>query len=305
MLIVQPAGPRALHGSTGSVAERPKKSFGGDAFSVETRNVGRVVHPTKEPYRFGLRVPKLPDWPLASAPALVNGSSDMGEPSDCRPHPVDEGQAGRYEGHVQSLVDVSVILPAVISIRVDEYRSVAVDAPRKKSTKRSSGTASRPMHPVHGISGPGAERADDRRQLQASTKRLDQIEIFRDEGHVATIRGEIPVCRHQPDRICDFRAPGQWRVALRAWSSTSRRDPEAPEPAEDRCRRAADLRRDSMRDKVLVYIQATKQGVVNRGGRTMHRIQASRDGADGQCPKNQTLGCAPATVSAGDRPAAR
>ena len=80
--------------------------------------------------RFG--VPKFPDGMSVLVVTHFQRSSEAGEPRNARLQPFDESLAGRDNGHVQTFVDIVLVLRNVIAIGIHEDRTVAIDTPAKE-----------------------------------------------------------------------------------------------------------------------------------------------------------------------------
>jgi len=59
-------------------------------------------------------------------------STDAGQPRDARLQPFDESVARREDGHVETFVDIALVLRDVIAIGIHEDRTVAIDTPAKE-----------------------------------------------------------------------------------------------------------------------------------------------------------------------------
>src|SRR5207245_11735086 len=105
-----------------------KQSYSFDALSRQTRNPQRRVNPAKQPYGLGLGVAQSPDRPLAPPATVVDNSREPCRPADTFPNPREKPTTRRNQRHVETLVHVVRALRSVISVGVDEDRTVVVDA---------------------------------------------------------------------------------------------------------------------------------------------------------------------------------
>src|SRR6266571_4022344 len=78
--VIDPADPRSSRWSHRRMTEGSQKPLGLDAFSLEARNIRRVIHPPDQLDGLGFRVSKLPDGMTARLVPDGDRSRDACEP---------------------------------------------------------------------------------------------------------------------------------------------------------------------------------------------------------------------------------